>query len=200
MSFRTNVPLRKRCNDFGDLSCRVNPKPHGDNDKNRIQTCFLGPRRLFCALLRHYWRMCSPRRTATAGDGSRCERLQMARTEKNWKMSPMSPMSPTFHVEMLLECNVVPLYLHRRNYQIFDLRLCGQQSRSPPPRNHLHPMFPMFRMSPIRPPDSGPPASPPLGGLVCGEPLCPVGPLPGLSGGPGGPGSLQFPMSPTCWS
>ena len=94
----------------------------------------------------------------------------------------------------------MPLYLHRRNYQIFDLRLCGQQSRSPPPRNHLHPMFPMFRMSPIRPPDSGLLASRPPGCLREGVPGSfpgPVGPLPGLLGGPGGLGSLQFPMSPT---
>ena len=163
------MPLRNWCNDCRDLCCRINSKPHWDNGKKSIYTCFFAPCRLRYALLRHSWQMCSPRRTAATDDGSRCERLQTARTEKNRKMSPMSPMSPTFHVEMLLECNVVPLYLHRRNYQIYDLRLCGQQSRSPPPRNHLHPMFPMLRMSPIRPPDSGPPASRPPGFLGGGE-------------------------------
>ena len=88
------MPLRNRCNDCRGLSCRVNPKPHGDIGTNRISTYSNIPSMLCSLLLRGYCSMCSPRRKATAGDGSRCGRLQIASAEESRKMSPVSAMSP----------------------------------------------------------------------------------------------------------
>ena len=94
---RIPLPLRTWSNDCRDLCCRVNSKPHWDNDTKGIYTRLFVPCRLCYALLRHSWQMYSPRRTAATDDGSRCERLQMARAEENQKMSPMSFVCPLYH-------------------------------------------------------------------------------------------------------